>query len=150
MPSNSFSNRLYKYFYTYPIYFIYIPLIVYWIFLFVITTLPTDKVPQLFDNLDKLEHFIAYAVLSYLLTLTLYFQKRSKLLSLKAYFFSMLFILLYAAVDELHQLFVPGRYCDFYDWCADSIGGLIGILFVYLFLRRQINISMNSVTRSAD
>ena len=36
---------------------------------------------------------------------------------------------LYAATDELHQYFVPGRACMFTDVCIDSFGALLGILF---------------------
>ena len=32
----------------------------------------------------------------------------------------------YAATDEWHQSFVPGRTADLHDWYADAIGALIG------------------------
>ena len=32
----------------------------------------------------------------------------------------------YAATDEWHQSFVPGRSADVHDWYADAIGALIG------------------------
>ena len=32
----------------------------------------------------------------------------------------------YAATDEWHQSFVPGRSSDVHDWYADAIGALIG------------------------
>ncbi|MEG0377247.1 MAG: VanZ family protein [Eubacterium sp.] len=35
--------------------------------------------------------------------------------------------LLYAASDELHQRFVPGRSCEFRDMCIDFGGALLGI-----------------------
>ena len=35
----------------------------------------------------------------------------------------------YAASDEFHQIFVPGRAGRFTDVCIDSIGSLAGILF---------------------
>jgi VanZ family protein len=143
MALNSFSKHLYKYFQKYPVYLIYIPLFIYWIILFTATTIPTDKLPQLFPSQDKLEHFVAYAVLAFLLALALHFQKKSVLLSSKMYVFTLLFVLTYGAIDEIHQLFVPGRYCDLLDWCADSIGGLIGILFANLFLKAQYNKSEN-------
>ncbi len=135
MRSNSFSNLLYNYLSSYTLYFVYIPLILYWITLFVLTTIPAEKMPILFQNQDKIEHFIAYGLLAFLLTLALYFQKKFTLLRSKAFLFAFIFILAYGAVDELHQLFVPGRICDIYDWLADSIGGIFGITIVYLFLK---------------
>lgn len=43
----------------------------------------------------------------------------------------------YAATDEFHQLFVPGRAGRLTDVCIDSIGGIGGIIF-YLILRRYL------------
>ncbi len=45
----------------------------------------------------------------------------------------------YAATDELHQHFVPGRSCELRDLCIDSCGVLLGCLAVvalYLILKR--------------
>ena len=39
---------------------------------------------------------------------------------------------LYAASDEFHQLFVPGRSCQFSDVCLDSVGIVAGIAFYFL------------------
>ncbi len=134
MRSNSFSNHLYNYLSKRTFLLIYLPLVIYWIALFVVTTIPVDKMPHLFQYQDKIEHLLAYGVLAFLLTLALFFQSRSNLLSSKAFIFSFLFILAYGAVDELHQILVPGRYCDLYDWIADVVGGSLGIGLVYLFL----------------
>ncbi len=38
----------------------------------------------------------------------------------------------YAATDELHQYFVPGRSCELRDITIDSLGALCGIIFVFL------------------
>lgn len=43
-----------------------------------------------------------------------------------------LFASLYGATDELHQAFVDERTADGRDWVADSIGGLLGALFMAL------------------
>lgn len=39
----------------------------------------------------------------------------------------------YAATDEVHQIFVDGRSCQFSDWLLDSCGALIGFVFFALF-----------------
>lgn len=41
---------------------------------------------------------------------------------------------LYAATDEIHQYFVPGRACMFTDVCIDSVGALLGALFATVIL----------------
>jgi len=43
----------------------------------------------------------------------------------------------YAAFDELHQLFVPGRSGMWLDWLIDTAGALLGIGLVFLILRRK-------------
>ena len=146
MQSNSFSNLLYKYLSTHTFYCVYLPLIIYWITLFALTTVPVDVVPQLFNYQDKIEHFVAYGVLAFLLTLALFFQKRSRLISSKAFLFTFIFILAYGAIDEIHQLLVPGRFCDLYDWLADSLGGSIGIGIVYLFLKSHLKTRNKAVS----
>ena len=113
---------------------LYIPLLIYWIILLVLTTLPGKDLPKTGIN-DKIEHFSAYFLLGFLLSLALLFQ--NKFLRIKKNFalFTGFIIGLYAALDELHQLFVPGRDCDIFDWTADMIGASIGILLVIFLLK---------------
>jgi VanZ family protein len=32
-----------------------------------------------------------------------------------------------AALDELHQLFIPGRDAEFFDWLSDTAGAVAGL-----------------------
>ncbi len=43
---------------------------------------------------------------------------------------SIMFCFLYAALDELHQRFVPERSGQFTDVCLDTVSSLIGVLIV--------------------
>lgn len=145
MPSNSLSVRLYRKIKNRTKLYIHIPLIAYWLFLFSLTTIPADAVPVLFEIQDKVEHFLAYMVLAILLNFTLHFQKRIQSAAAQSFLFTMIFIFLYAAVDEVHQIFIPGRYCDPLDWIADSLGGIIGIILVRFFiLSAEKNIQLSS------
>lgn len=42
----------------------------------------------------------------------------------------------YAASDEYHQGFVPGRNADVMDWAADIVGLSAGILLAYKIKKR--------------
>jgi VanZ family protein len=42
---------------------------------------------------------------------------------------------LYAATDELHQMFVPGRSCQLSDICIDAAGTMLGAAMVFLICR---------------
>ncbi|MDD2708172.1 MAG: VanZ family protein [Verrucomicrobiae bacterium] len=45
---------------------------------------------------------------------------------------------LYGAVDEIHQLWAPGRSCDPMDWLADVIGsGLFIVAWGWFFARKR-------------
>ncbi len=45
----------------------------------------------------------------------------------------------YAAGDEFHQSFVPGRFAHVLDWTADVAGLLVGVLIAVLFLEKRPN-----------
>lgn len=49
------------------------------------------------------------------------------------------FCIAFAATDEIHQLFVPGREGRVLDVCIDSIGSLIGVLVFMLCYRKIWN-----------
>ncbi|MGE5402208.1 MAG: VanZ family protein [Ignavibacteriales bacterium] len=112
-------------------YLIYFPLIVYWIILFIATTLPGKDVPSLGIS-DKIEHFTAYMILSVLLCFTYMFQRRFSILYLRPFLMTIVTVTLYGAMDEIHQLFVPGRSCDPLDLAADVTGATLGLLIVFL------------------
>jgi len=105
---------------------VYFPLIIYWIILFIATTLPARDLPKTGVS-DKIEHFTAYFILAFLLNLTLMFQNKYPKLKQNAWLFTLIFTLLYAGLDEIHQLFIPGRDCDILDWLADASGALLAL-----------------------
>lgn len=39
---------------------------------------------------------------------------------------TVVFASLYGVTDEVHQIFVPGRFCDPLDWLVDTAGALLG------------------------
>ena len=103
----------------------------YWIILFTATTLPGDQLPNLHVS-DKVEHFSAFFILAVFLNLALIYQRKSYLLFKHAIIVTIFICLSYGAVDELHQIFVPGRYADVRDWLADSTGVVFGVLVLNL------------------
>lgn len=82
---------------------------------------------QIIDKpIRKMAHMAEYAVLGALLmwTVVLWRESRKKNLLLAC-----LIATIYACTDEIHQLFVPGRYGSVIDVGIDSVGALIGVLF---------------------
>jgi len=101
--------------------------------LFIATTLPAERLPSL-GFTDKLDHFIGYFILAFLVNLMLMYQRKSKFLFERAPFATVVICLFYGVVDELHQLFIPGRSAETWDWVADALGTLTGVLIVYILM----------------
>lgn len=76
----------------------------------------------------KAAHFLEFTGLSLLFSLALYNQTGS----LKTPF-AIAFTSIYAATDEIHQIFVAGRACRISDWGIDTAGAVLGAaLFIVI------------------
>lgn len=119
------------------VWLVYIPLVLYWIVLFTATTLPGPQLPDIHIG-DKIEHFSAFFILAVFLNLALIYQRKSYFLFKYATLVTIIICFLYGAIDELHQMFIPGRFADIRDWLADSTGVLLGVL-VLNFVKNLLN-----------
>jgi|SRR3989344_1131022 len=72
-------------------------------------------------------HFSAFFFLALFLLISLLKGKIDKPLL----FLGILFAVLYGVSDEIHQLFVPGRYLDIKDILTNS-SGILSSVFLYL------------------
>ena len=45
--------------------------------------------------------------------------------------------LMYAALDELHQILIPMRECSIYDFTADAAGILAGAISAWQYYRKK-------------
>lgn len=93
-----------------------------------------DKQEHFAEKIDfpvrKCAHASEYAVLGVVILGTAYSfsEDRGKRLMLLSWGTATV----YAVTDEFHQLFVPGRSCQFRDVCIDSTGALVGVLLFTL------------------
>ena len=113
---------------------VYYPLIIYWAVLLFLTSLPGADLPDLKVS-DKIEHVLAFWGLAILLKLALALQNKYLNLKKHSSFFTLLIIGVYAALDEFHQLYIPGRSCDILDWTADFSGALIAVLIISFMIK---------------
>ncbi len=96
-----------------------------------------EAVFQISHLIRKGAHIAAFFILAMVLTMfVVSFCKRVRLWT------PFIFTILYAATDELHQAFVPGRGPRIYDVAIDSFGALLGMLLV-CFLISRINKKYN-------
>lgn len=80
----------------------------------------------------KSAHCLEFTGLCVLFNLALFRTKKKRMPLL-----SIVLTSLYAVSDEVHQLFVEGRSCQFTDWVIDSFGailGSIGFLILYAII----------------
>ena len=77
--------------------------------------------------LRKYAHTFEYFILSILIFGFMHIIKIEKK---KAYYITAAICLSYAALDEFHQLFVPGRAASVKDVLIDFVGSLIGLLLI--------------------
>ncbi len=82
-------------------------------------------VPQPFSYADKLYHLLAYAVYGWSLVLAV---RTFPLTSRQRMILALTIGFLFAASDELHQAFIPGRTADVLDWLADALGIVCAIV----------------------
>jgi VanZ family protein len=75
--------------------------------------------------------------LSFLLGFSFHFQKRFGNIKRKLFILTIVVALFYGAFDELHQMFIPGRFADIYDWLADAVGSMSGVLIVFILIRKN-------------
>jgi VanZ family protein len=103
----------------------------------VLTSIPaTDLAPAgafAFPGADKLVHFSLYAVLGALVARAIGPAGVSKALGRVA-----IGIALFAAADEWHQRFIPGRATDVRDFAADLAGAAAGYAAATYLLRRRL------------
>ena len=93
-----------------------------------IKTIPPIKLQ--FIAADKLAHMSVFFVFCWFSRRALFFQDTFPKFKKWSLFVAFLSTCLYGYLDEVHQLYVPGRTYDYYDMLADATGALV---FIALF-----------------
>ena len=118
----------------------WVPPLLYMALIFVVSSLEQPPLPMPeFEwlTIDKLYHFIEYAILGGLLAIAFVKAKPAVMPSKLIWLVAAVLSILYGASDEWHQSFVPGRFATLADWVADVLGSIAGVLVVYLYYRRN-------------
>ena len=113
------------------------PAIVWAGIIFGISSLPISLIemsPRF--HLDKLLHVGIFYVFCLLLNRALLNQSRVPHLAANHLVVSLVLVVAYGILDELHQTVVPGRTPDVYDALADSLGGLACTFYLLLRANR--------------
>jgi VanZ family protein len=119
------------------------------VLIFVLSSIPGTSLPQVeIWNADKAAHAFVFCVFFWLLQKSLGSQTRNAYLRRNRLFFAFLIVVGYAALDEIHQGYVPGRSKDVFDFIADVFGG--GVCALILMLVQLFRWDMRSRTSKDD
>ena len=122
----------------------FVVLIAYMGIIFYLSGLPGDFLyPERaygFDIDQSIKHFVEFSILGILAAnISWQLTKESTFnRGFVIFFGSSVFSALYGASDEIHQYFVPTRYCTTFDVLTDIAGSVTGV-FVFLVFMRLIN-----------
>jgi len=94
---------------------------------------PSISDSSLNDWIGQTMHFVEYAILAFLLYRALW--KTPRVSRSKIALMSVIFGMVYALSDEIHQIFVPERTFQLVDLLTDLLGVLFG---VYIYHRLKI------------
>ena len=108
--------------------------------IFIVSSAPASYVPKIsILHFDKIVHSSEFFILGLLLTRALAYSYSEVNLA-KLIIFAIIVASFYAAFDEWHQRFIPGRHPDILDFLFDFIGLKIGaILYIAIRRKRAVN-----------
>lgn len=81
----------------------------------------------------KSAHMFSYFLLCILIFISIYNQNQNG----KCLLISFIISVIYACTDEFHQLFIPGRSGEIKDIIIDSMGALISIIIINIFVKSK-------------
>lgn len=93
-----------------------------------------EKIQKLQLPIRKLAHFTIFAIGGVLAIMLL---NQYNIPLIQKIIYSQLIITIYAATDEFHQRFIPGRTASIWDVLIDSAGALTAILIISLFIKKM-------------
>jgi VanZ family protein len=105
-------------------------------FLWVFSSQSSLPQPKGVFGFDKVEHFLAYAVLAAAAGLWISsgaWRQRGW----GRFFLIAGIAAAYGIIDEVHQSFIPGRDCSLWDWLADALGSVAGAALIRAFSRSR-------------
>ena len=89
----------------------------------------TEFMARFAQPIRKLAHFTEFMILGILFYVNFSDRKRAFLYGLKG-------SVVYAILDEIHQLFVANRFCSIGDMLIDSSGAFFGVFLCHLIFQK--------------
>ena len=112
----------------------FLPLLLWGATILVLTSIPDVQTPELgFKIQDKFYHFLVYIVFGFLFMRASMQGDAGRLPAARktVVFYGTAF----ALADEVHQIFIPGRYGEWSDALADVLGILSAVLLFSVLIK---------------
>lgn len=106
-----------------------LPFFLWIVCIFGLSSIPRVPVIKSPISLDKLVHIGLFFVMCWLGSRAFYYQSRYGWLKRSPLLGAFIFTILYGILDEVHQIYVPGRTSDVNDVLADVTGALLFALW---------------------
>ena len=99
--------------------------VIYALVVVAVSSWPVIKIPDLGVSWgDKIAHFSQYAVFACLVAGG--WARQGGWAAWREQWRPVAFLIAFAAIDEIHQVWIPRRAASAMDWTADSLGILVG------------------------
>lgn len=126
---------------------VHLPFILYTLILTILLLMPSQKLPEMFEVSDKIKHFFAFGIFTFLFALSFHFSNSyselPKILKLVIVVAS-----IYGGLTEIIQMFVPGRSADIIDFSLNVLGSIVGLILFWQFIKFSKIININSGTKN--
>jgi VanZ family protein len=115
------------------------PAVAWALLIFILSSIPGTKLPEIAHEInDKIEHASVYFIFGLLIYRAIEPRNNLHHFSWMRLIVSIGIVILYGITDEIHQGFVPGRTEDVLDAAADTTGGFLSAVVMYIVERRRI------------
>ena len=113
------------------------PVAVYYGLISFFSSLSSSEIHFDLGRLDKGVHFLEFGLLGALMARALFWERLFYHIAKKWWVIGGGVIAILAVVDEMHQMTVPGRSSDKFDWAADILGAAFGMIVCRAIYRRR-------------
>lgn len=128
----------------------WLPVAAFCALVFAQSCFPSPNLGLSFPMKDKVQHAGVYGVLAMLFFRACWLAWPNRRSPNQILMLTVLFVMLYGGLDELHQAFVPTRTASWLDVLADGIGGGIGALAGRIFYLRFAGKQKKEIGKPCD
>ena len=116
----------------------------------IVSSWPSLKVPEIGWSVeDKILHLLVYSLLAYL-AFRGWLPSHGPLRVRRTIWVILLILACFAAADEYHQRWIPGRFVEWGDFLADGLGVLAGFLVAFRQSRRHRPATADASPRDSE